>query len=73
MADLPVKFAEARTQIEPTETDKDNAQAAHLQVRACLEADATLRAYGIDTVLIGSYKRQVTIRRVKDVDAPRFC
>ena len=68
MPDLNVQFERAKSNVEATEADKSNAAAAHSDVRAHLEADPTLKAYGIDTVLIGSYKRHVAIRRVKDVD-----
>lgn len=68
MADLNSQFAGAKRRVEATATDKANAKAAHEDVRDCLEDDETLKAYGIDTVLIGSYKRHVAIRRVKDVD-----
>lgn len=68
MADLNVQFTEAKHRVEATADDKSNAKAAHEDVRGCLETDEILRAYGIDTVLIGSYKRHVAIRRVKDVD-----
>lgn len=40
-------------------------------MRDVLEQDDTLTAWGIDSVLIGSYKRHVSIRRIKDVDV--FC
>jgi hypothetical protein len=68
MAELPTSFMEARRRVEPTDLDKDNAQEAHRLVRTCLEADPTLISYGVETALIGSYRRQVSIRRVKDVD-----
>lgn len=68
MATLPSQFIEAKKRVEPEKADKENAAAAHADVREHLEADATLQGYGIDTVLIGSYKRQVSIKRVKDVD-----
>ena len=68
MARLTTPFAKAKHNVEPTKDDKDNAQKAHLEVRSHLERDSTLQGYGIDTVLIGSYKRNVSIRRVKDVD-----
>ena len=68
MPDLNAQFERAKSHVEATEADKSNAAAAHIAVRAHLEADPTLKAYGIDTVLIGSYKRHVAIRRVKDVD-----
>lgn len=68
MARLTTAFATARSNVEPTLLDTENAASAHRDVRACLEADTTLCGLGIDTVLIGSYKRSVAIRRVKDVD-----
>lgn len=68
MAELNLQFTKAKTKVEASEEDKSNAAEAHKNVRACLEADETLISYGIDTVLVGSYKRHVAIRRVKDVD-----
>ena len=68
MSELTVQFTKAKSSVEASEDDKANASAAHQDVRACLEADESLKSYGIDTVLIGSYKRHVAIRRVKDVD-----
>ncbi|UXA13662.1 nucleotidyltransferase [Mycobacterium sp. SMC-8] len=53
--------------IEPGD-DKANAPEAHNLVRDALEADPTLSGYGVSPVLIGSYKRNVSIRRIKDVD-----
>lgn len=68
MAELVKEFNEACSRIEPEDDDKANASSAHLEVRACLEGNEQLKGYGIDTILIGSYSRQVSIRRVKDVD-----
>lgn len=68
MSDLNLQFTKAKSNVEASESDKSNASAAHQDVRAYLEADETLKSCGIDTVLIGSYKRHVAIRRVKDVD-----
>lgn len=68
MAHLRNQFAEALHNIEPEDEDKANASNAHKAVREVLEADPTLKSYGIDTVLIGSYKRNVSIKRMKDVD-----
>lgn len=68
MARLRQQFKDALSSIEPSDVDKSNASEAHRKVREVLEADATLAGYGIDSVLIGSYKRSVSIRRVKDVD-----
>lgn len=68
MATLPTQFTRAKSNIEPDKADKENAANAHADVRERLEADPTLSEYDVDTVLIGSYKRQVSIKRVKDVD-----
>lgn len=67
MAHLKQQFKDALSSIEPGD-DKINAPEAHQQVRSALEADTTLSGYGITPVLIGSYKRSVSIKRVKDVD-----
>lgn len=67
MAHLPTQFKKALENIEP-KADKVNAPDAHKQVRDALEADDVLSSYGIDPILIGSYKRDVSIRRIKDVD-----
>lgn len=67
MAHLKQQFSDALSSIEPGD-DKTNAPDAHQQVRSVLEADPTLVGYGINTVLIGSYRRSVSIRRIKDVD-----
>jgi hypothetical protein len=68
MADLPTQFTTAKSKVEPVDDDRKNAATAHADVRAVLERDAQLSEWGVDTILIGSYKRQVSIRRVKDVD-----
>lgn len=65
------EFSDASGRVEPTILDKSTASAAHLAVRAVLESDPVLRDWGIDSVLIGSYKRHVSIRRINDVDV--FC
>ncbi|MDR6639430.1 nucleotidyltransferase [Paenarthrobacter nitroguajacolicus] len=67
MAHLIQQFKEALSSIEPGD-DKENAPEAHQLVRQALSADAKLAEYGVDPVLIGSYKRSVSIKRVKDVD-----
>lgn len=71
MAQLAPSFQEAEKNINPSAADRDNAPLAHDEVRGVLEKDETLRKWGIDPVLIGSYARKVSIRRVKDVDM--FC
>jgi hypothetical protein len=71
MAILAGQFDEALGNVEPSKDDKDNAPRAHEEVRAVLLDDRRLVGYGADPVLIGSYKRHVSIRRMKDVDV--FC
>lgn len=71
MAILTTCFSSALVSIEPSSVDKVNAPLAHSAVRdALINADA-LKDWGLSPVLIGSYKRNVSIRRVKDVDV--FC
>lgn len=67
MAHLKQQFRDALSSIEPGD-DKANAPEAHRLVREVLEADPRLTDYGVNPVLIGSYKRSVSIKRVKDVD-----
>lgn len=67
MTELATCFRDALATIEPDE-DKDNAADAHAEVREVLTADAGLKEWGIDPVLIGSYARHVSIKHVKDVD-----
>jgi tRNA nucleotidyltransferase (CCA-adding enzyme) len=68
MAELIAQFEEAVRNVEPSDDDKRDASDAHQEVRDCLSEDPGLNAWGIETVLIGSYKRHVSIRRVRDVD-----
>lgn len=67
MAHLKQQFKDALSSIEPGD-DQANAPEAHRLVREALEADVKLTEYGVHPVLIGSYKRNVSIKRVKDVD-----
>lgn len=67
MAHLRQQFKDALSSIEPNQ-DKTNAPEAHQLVRDALAADTKLAEYGVNPVLIGSYKRSVSIKRVKDVD-----
>jgi hypothetical protein len=67
MAPLAVQFKAALGNIEPG-GDAGNAQDAHKQVSDVLTADDRLTGLGAEPLLIGSYKRHVAIRRVKDVD-----
>lgn len=71
MPQLTSYFEKACSNVEPEDDDVSNASTAHLEVRAALGADTTLKDWGIDTCLIGSYDRHVSIRRIKDVDV--FC
>ncbi len=71
MATLSNCFATALTMVEPSSADKTNAPLAHSSVRDVLTGANSLKAWGLSPVLIGSYKRDVSIRRVKDVDV--FC
>lgn len=68
MAVLSSQFSKALELVEPSAEDKANAPEAHKAVRAVLTGADELKAWGLDPVLIGSYKRDVSIRRVKDVD-----
>jgi len=68
MPRLPDQFADARQNVEPRPEDVDNASKAHEEVRKALEASDDLKDTGIDTVLIGSYARHVSIHRMRDVD-----
>lgn len=67
MATLATLFREALSNIEPGD-DATNAQQAHKEVSEVLKADDRLRKLGVSPILIGSYARDVSIRRVKDVD-----
>jgi Second Messenger Oligonucleotide or Dinucleotide Synthetase domain len=67
VATLPSYFTQALSRIEPGR-DADNAKKAHAEVSAALKAAAPLARLGVNPVLIGSYAREVSTRRVKDVD-----
>lgn len=71
MAILSSQFSTALEAIEPSVDDKANAPKAHKAVRAALTTADELKEWGLNPVLIGSYKRDVSIRRVTDVDV--FC
>lgn len=70
MSVLTKQFSAALTAIEP-DTDAANAQKAHNEVRDVLKADELFSQWALDSILIGSYRRHVSIKRVKDVDV--FC
>lgn len=68
MAILQIQFQQAKQNVEPPDTDIQNASRMHVEVRELLESDSIFLDYGIDTRLIGSYARHVSIRRMDDVD-----
>ena len=71
VAILSSQFSKGLESIEPSAADKANAPEAHKVVRAALTVADELKDWGLNPVLIGSYKRDVSIRRVNDVDV--FC
>lgn len=71
MADLKSQFETAQSNIEPSKADWDTAPEAHEEIGKVLGADEKLKEWGINPILIGSYGRRVSIRRVYDVDM--FC
>jgi hypothetical protein len=71
MAILSSQFSKALESVEPSSDDQTNAPKAHQEVRTTLTSADDLKSWGVNPVLIGSYKRDVSIRRVKDVDV--FC
>lgn len=71
MAELASSFETAQSNIDPSDDDWANAPQSHQDIADILSADDTLKGWGINPVLIGSYGRQVSIRRVYDVDM--FC
>jgi hypothetical protein len=72
MAILTSNFSRALEAIEPSADDQTHAPAAQkAAVRDALTSADSLKAWCLNPVLIGSYKRAVSIRRVKDVDV--FC
>lgn len=71
MAILSSQFSKALESIEPSAEDKENAAEAHNAIRTALNSAEELKDWGLNPVLIGSYRRDVSIRRVTDVDV--FC
>ena len=63
MAILTTKFKEALVLIEPSSDDKANAPLAHQRVRTALKDADALKDWDLNPVLIGSYARNVSIRR----------
>lgn len=68
METLPTQFDKALGRINLGTTKVEKAKKAHEEVRDVLAADATLQEYDVETILIGSYGRDVAIRPGHDVD-----
>lgn len=68
MEKLTTQFAQALNLITINGTKQARAIAAHTEVRLLLEASPMLRGWGVDTVLIGSYRRHTGIYLGNDVD-----
>ena len=62
---LPTQWEQTHSRIG---IERANAIKAHLEVRGVLELDPKLRTWGVDTILIGSYKRKTAVFPCKDVD-----
>lgn len=65
---LVPQFKDALSLIEIDEDRRQIAIDAHTEIRQLLEKDEQLCAWGVDTVLIGSYARHTAINPGKDVD-----
>lgn len=68
MDSLHAQFEQARTNVEVNGAKRERAIAAHTEIQSILNANDQLRAWGINTRLIGSYGRQTAIYPGKDVD-----
>lgn len=65
---LDPQFSKAVNNVTVTPAKALRAIAAHTEVRELLESDTVLKAWGIDSLLIGSYGRQTSRFPAKDVD-----
>jgi hypothetical protein len=65
---LKSEFDQAVRNVTVSGDKLDRAIAAHTEVRELLESDDELCEWGIDSILIGSYKRQTARYPGKDVD-----
>jgi hypothetical protein len=68
METLATQFQGALARINLSDSRVKKAKAAHEEVRAVLEADPGLKVHGVDTILIGSYARDMAIQPGRDVD-----
>lgn len=65
---LTDQFVAALRRINIDDERRKHAIAAHTEIRGVLEKDNQLCAWGVDTALIGSYRRHTAIYPGKDVD-----
>lgn len=68
MEALTPQFSKAIGNVSVTSAKSARTIAAHTEVRELLKGDATLKAWGIDSILIGSYGRGTSRFPAKDVD-----
>lgn len=68
METLSTQFNQALSFIGLSQKQTERAQEAHKEIRNTLETSPDLRELGIDTILIGSYRRGTAIHPGKDVD-----
>lgn len=68
MSTLDKEFTQAVRNVTIRDEKQARAIAAHTEVRELLEADAELREWGINSILIGSYARLTARYPGKDVD-----
>lgn len=68
MPNLRRQFEQALTNIEINGEKRKRAIEAHTEVRELLQQDDLLKTWGLETLLIGSYGRDVGIYPGKDVD-----
>ena len=59
-----VRFTEFLVDIEPSATTKSNASSAHTKLRAILREDADFAPLHKNTLLSGSYKRDMACPRI---------
>lgn len=65
---LGEQFERALKNVSVSGAKRERAILAHKEVRELLESDATLRSWGADSILIGSYGRRTSRFPAKDVD-----
>ncbi len=65
---LAQSFSKAKERVTISGAKRERAIKAHLEVRGLLESNAEMIAWGIDSILIGSYARHTARYPGKDVD-----